>query len=230
MTDTGAAQATLSMPDDALAMLAWRLLPARQTHADRLRALLPSSLPRNVADEIRATPRLQRVLNAKLTETMPPYQSPGPAEPDGLADWEHRLIRLDVADTAAVVLLAGAVWHAATLKMMVMREALKEALAAIGHRAHALALRHADLTPVAASAIPPDGLRLTAERDGVLCLAAWADGLPPEPAGRVWLKLPPRHLETQPPTDIHRVHALPIVERCAQEVFEHGPIDDIDRA
>ena len=209
--------------DDPLTGLVWRLLPARQAHPERLRALMPPSLPDTAIDRMRATPRLQRLLNAKLAAAGALNQGrPGPS---GSAEWEGRLIRLDQPETAAVVLLAGAVWHAGTLKTMVMRETLRQVLAAIGRRAHAFALRHAELTPVAASAVPPAGLRMAAERDGTRCLAAWADGLPPGSAGRLRLKLSPRHLDGYSPTEIDRPHAGPIVERCAQEVFDHGPID-----
>jgi hypothetical protein len=94
-----------------------------------------------------------------------------------------------------VARLAGAIWHAASLRLVVTGKAAAELVATIGENAFAFGLRHAAASVTPAQAIGPSELAHAIDGDGLACLGAWLAGEPKPRRDAVLLRLPPEETE-----------------------------------
>ena len=129
-------------------------------------------------------PSVDHAEDARLAGASPELGEAGDA---GLAE----AAILGHPDLMEVARLAGAVWHARSLKLLVSGPAVAEVVSRIGRRAHAFGLRNAAAAVASTPASDPVALAGAIERDGLLCLGAGLLAGSPALRLRVLLRLPP---------------------------------------
>lgn len=138
------------------------------------------------------------------------------ARHEGLMPWQDELIdpqarwlmRLDQAGLRYAGLAAGALWHARSLRAMIMAKPRAQLLEALGEAVYGFAVAHVELAAEEGVIAEPEALLDAIGRDGTRCLAAWGEVLPAPAAPWFRLKLPE---DAPPPEERHRVHGLVII-------------------
>lgn len=145
--------------EDNLAALFLRLHPARISAA--LDPRLTPETVRKLTNCRRLHRRLAEPLRASFAkdDLWPPA-----AATELLATPEH---------PGELAGLAGAVWHAASLRLVVASKAATELIAAIGEAAFAFGLRQGAAAVAPAQGLAPSALAEAIARDGLACLGAW---------------------------------------------------------
>lgn len=160
--------------------------PIAVAHPERLSARLDPRLGAALIERLRACPRLRPRL-ARVLVAPPPLD--GEETGEGAGALAERLTECDPEELAR---LAGAVWHANALKLVISGKAVAELVQRIGPHARAFGLRNAALAVAEeAVATEPAELAQAIERDGLRCLGAWLARVPAETRARLLLRLPP---------------------------------------
>jgi hypothetical protein len=92
-------------------------------------------------------------------------------------------------DPQGAARLAGAIWHSASLRLIVTGKAAAELVAAIGENAFTFGLRHAAAAIAPAQTHRPSDLAEAIEHDGLACLGAWLSAEPKARRDAVLLRL-----------------------------------------
>jgi hypothetical protein len=91
--------------------------------------------------------------------------------------------------------LAGAVWHAASLRLVVTGKAASELVAAVGEKVFTFGLRHAAMAVAPARTTRPSELAEAIDCDGLSCLGAWLAAEPKPRRNALLLRLSPEEVE-----------------------------------
>ncbi|MGI9506683.1 MAG: SctK family type III secretion system sorting platform protein [Geminicoccaceae bacterium] len=174
-------------------------LPASYCHAERLRALLPEGLSSCMRDRRLQSPRLRHRLSMLLSERF----SLSPLTADDLNTAAGRFARLEGEVLTRALRLAGAIWHAQSLRKIILAEPLRELIERLGRDDYRTALGAIDLSPAGDNGdedIDVDALMARIEQDGLLLINAWCHHQPRALGARLKLKLPPcPAVDDQPP-------------------------------
>ncbi|MGQ4274900.1 nodulation protein NolU [Terrihabitans sp. B22-R8] len=171
-------------------------------HPARLASCLAPGLDFETIGKMQAAPRLH-VRLARLA-----FGSAFPIE----AEWGPDVLR--GADPERVALLAGAVWHARSLLMLVSGQQLATLAQHVGRDIHSFGVRHVSHSVSEEAIDQPDRLADAIRRDGLACLRAWLGEYSPLERRRVILRLDPATpLEAFEFSPQHRSAAKSIVER-----------------
>ncbi len=146
------------------------------------------------------------------------------AQHEGLVPWQDALIdpaarwlmRLDQAGLRYAGLAAGALWHARSLRNMIMAKPRTQLLEALGDAIYGFAVAHVELSAEETVVAEPEALLEAIGRDGLGCLAAWGEVLPEAAAPWFRLKLP---ADAPLPEERHRVHGLVIIACIRDELL-----------
>ncbi|MDI4231932.1 nodulation protein NolU [Bradyrhizobium sp. Arg237L] len=156
-------------------------------HPSRIAAALDQRLTAETIRKLQNCRRLEQRLAAQMKPGLVAQDLwPIPASADFLAC---------PANPQAVARLAGAIWHAASLRLVVTGKAAAELVATIGEKAFAFGLRHAAASVGPAQAIGPSELAHAIDRDGLACLGAWLAGEAKPRRDAVLLRLSPEDTE-----------------------------------
>ena len=90
---------------------------------------------------------------------------------------------------------AGAVWHAASLRLVVTGKAASELVAMVGEQTFTFGLRHAAAAVAPAHTTSPSELAEAIERDGLACLGAWLMAEPKPRRDALLLRLSAENVE-----------------------------------
>lgn len=205
------------------ARLRFERLPAAYCHPDRVGKLLPDGLPAGFRDQLMGSARLRLRLSSLLARRF----ALAPCCAGDLTTPEGRFAQLEGEDLTSALKRVGAIWHAKTIRKIILAEPLRHLIRQLGRDNHRAALRFIDLAadeevpnadPSAADddeqALPHvDKLLGKIERDGLIALNAWCQHQSAALAGRLRLKLPPcPEIDDQPPVS-HQDRGLMIVDR-----------------
>jgi hypothetical protein len=193
----------------------------RSAHPDRVRACLDLRLSdavvKRLADSERVGPRVAEVMlhrHGLSPQALDEYYRSAP-RPASEADI-HPLLRCDLAQCAC---LAGAAWHARSLKQCLSGKVVADLTARIGQGARAFGLRNANLA--VSSQVYAGAVELAAaiNDDGLRCIGALVSSKDAVLRALVRLRLPPgTPAEAGTFGDEHLRHASAIVERALAEL------------
>ncbi|MBO0764025.1 MAG: hypothetical protein J2P50_05490 [Hyphomicrobiaceae bacterium] len=199
--------------------------PARHlpsVHPDRVRACLDPRLSAAVAQRLADSERVgwrvaeiilyRHGLNPAMLDDF--YGRAAPAS-SSEADI-HPLLHCDLEDCAR---LAGAAWHARSLKQCVSGKLVADLTALIGHRTRAFGLRNANLAVCSQVVTGAAELAAAINDDGFRCIGALLSSKDWALRGLVHVRLPPgTPAEAVAFGDEHVRHAPAIIERALAEL------------
>jgi hypothetical protein len=190
-------------------------------HPQRLAGALDHRLSAAVIGRLQNCVRLHERLASLLIQ--PQGGSPDDASADdltALAERRATFERLFQADLREVSHIAGAAWHALSLRQMIRGRDVADLVAQIGQRAHAFGLRRDGIAPALRS-IAPGALAERIERDGYACLVAWFSSFPPSMRQQLHLRLPPGiAADSLELSDAHQRLALGLIDPVLSELDE----------
>jgi hypothetical protein len=167
-------------------------------HPRRLADTLDSRLSAPVVRRLQNCARLHDRIAALLIQRHPGGSNDALAD-DAAALAERRATfdRLFQVDLKEASSLAGAAWHALSLRQMIRGRDVADLVAQIGQRAHAFGLRRDGVAPALRSVAPalravaPGALAEYIARDGYACLGVWFSSFPPPMRQQLLVRLPP---------------------------------------
>ena len=142
---------------------------------------------------------------------------------------EARFAKLEGEALKNALKCVGAIWHARSIRQIILAEPLRQLIEGLGRDNHRAALRHIDLAAEDDAAAAGNGvdddkqasaevdkLLDRIERDGLIAVNAWCHHQPAALAGRLRLKLPPcPEVDDEPPAS-HQDRGLMIVDRVVK--------------
>lgn len=205
--------------------LRFERLAGAYCHPDRIAKLLPESLPNGFRDRLQGSKRLRGRLSERLAERF----ALKPCDMDDLTTPEGRFAALEGESLQKALRRAGAIWHARSIRKIILAERLRVLVEWLGRDNHRAALRFIDLSPE--DALPASGdtgaddetpdlqtLMGRIERDGLITVNAWCRHQPAALAARLRLKLPPCPEVDDEPPETHRDRGLMIVDRVVMSL------------
>ena len=214
--------------------LRFERLPAAYSHPDRIADLLPEGLPTRFRDRLQGSSRLRPRLSALLAKR----RALAPCTLQDLATPEGRFVQLEGEDLENALRRIGAIWHARTIRKIILSERLRELIERLGRDNHRAALRFIELAPEDdgegdGDAVDVDALMGLIERDSLIAVNAWCRQQPAALGERLRLKLRPcPDVDDEPPAS-HRDRGVMIVDRVVMTlaVDLHGETSHVhDRA
>jgi hypothetical protein len=192
-------------------------------HPQRVADVLDNRLSATVVGRLQDCPRLHQ----RIAQLLIPPQA---GDSNDMADDEadpadrqatfERLFRADLKEAAS---LAGAAWHALSLRQMVRSRDVADLVAHIGQRAHAFGLRHAGVAPALRS-IPPAALAERIVRDGTACLGVWFSSFPPSMRQLLQVRLPPATADALEWSNAQQSQALALIDPVLSELGESSNV------
>ena len=162
-------------------------------HPRRLVDALGSRLSAPLVRRLQSCTRLHDRIAPLLIQREDGGSNDTPADDaTALAERRATFERLFQADLKQASSLAGAAWHALSLRHMIRGRDVADLVAQIGQRAHAFGLRHDGVAP-ALHHIAPDALAEHIARDGYACLGVWVSSFPPPMRQQLQVRLPPEN-------------------------------------
>ncbi len=208
------------------ARLRFERLPAAYCHPERLAKLLPDGLPADFRDRLIGSTRLRLRLSFLLAR----WFQLAPCCAGELETPEGRFAQLEGAPLESVIRRIGAIWHARTVRKIILAEPLRQLIESLGRDNYQAALHFIDLAPEDDAAdqgadddeqdLPNvEDLLGWIERDGLIAVNAWCRHQPAALAGRLRLKLPPcPEVDDKPPAS-HQDRGLMIVDCVVQTLL-----------
>ena len=187
-------------------------------HPQRIADVLDPRLSTAVVGRLQGCPRLHGRIAQLLMQPSTGDSNDMPAGGD-LADPQATFERLFRADLKQASALAGAAWHASSLRQMIRGRDVADLVAQIGHRAHAFGLRRAGAAP-ALNSITPGALAERIARDGDACLVIWFSSFPPSMRQQLHVRLPPASAGAPEWSDAQRSLALDLIDPVLSELDE----------
>lgn len=206
----------------------WKGLPSQgatrlvlAAHPQRMSDALDRRLTEATVERLRSCARL----HARIAPLLVPRLG-GDATDTGAddatvpADRQATFDRLGRIDLNEASCLAGAAWHALSLRQMIRRSEVADLVARIGRRAHAFGSRREGIAPVMHS-LTPDALAEHIMRDGYACLGVWFLSVPTSMRQQLLIRLPPGTPAEAPElSDAQRLRALDLIDPVLTEFDE----------
>ena len=189
-------------------------MPAAYIHADRFPECIPD-IPAPLAIRLLGCARLQPNLSQLILEH---YHLEECAEADFMDAPSHFCL-LDVEQLRRVGELAGGIWHARSLRSIVLGRELATILADFDPQLHGLALENVDLSPEPERSLDPAALAEAIRRDGMHCLSAFLARLPAPLRRRVLLRFPDGSPVGSLVSELHAALGPVIIDRIAGRVL-----------
>lgn len=189
-------------------------------HPQRLADALDHRLSASVVGRLQYCPRLHDRIAPLLMQ--PQDDDANDTRTDDattLADRRAIFERLFSADLEHASLLAGAGWHALSLRQIIRGRDVADLVAQIGQRAHAFGLRREGAAPALRS-VASGALAKKITADGRACLAVWFSSFPPPMRQQLLVRLPP---ESAPPpewSEAQQKLALGLIDPVLSELDE----------
>lgn len=143
---------------------------------------LPESLACNIAENERLRPKVSSII-------LSAYGLEECSEP--LDEAEADIVTLPFETLTRVAVIAGSIWNANWLRLVIDRSVLVEVFGDSGHSHYSFAISNAHLAGSQSDpAITGRTVAAAVLTDGFGCLLSWVNSLPPSFSGRVWLKFP----------------------------------------
>ncbi|MEH2628705.1 hypothetical protein V1292_006760 [Bradyrhizobium sp. AZCC 1719] len=202
----------MAPPDAARLVLA--------AHPRRLADTLDSRLSVAVIGRLQGCPRLHARIAPLLIR--PEVDGPGDMPADdatALANRRATFERLFQVDLKQASSLAGAAWHARSLRQMIRGRDVADLVAQIGQRAHAFGLRREGFAP-ALHSVASGALAERITRDGYACLGVWFSSFPQPMRQQLCVRLPPESAESSEWSDAQRRLALGLIDPVLSELDE----------
>jgi hypothetical protein len=205
----------------------WKEMPSHEAarlvlaaHPQRLADALDSRLSAAVVGRLQSCPRL----HDRIASLLIPRQADGSndtAADDAAipADRQATFERLFQADLKEASSLAGAAWHALSLRQMIRGRDVADLIAHIGQRAHAFGLRRDGVAP-ALHSVAPGALAERIAHDGYACLGVWFWSFPPSMRQQLHVRLPPEVADCSEWSDSQRSLALGLMDPVLSELDE----------
>jgi len=190
------------------------LMPATYIHADRFPECVPDVSPPLAARLLRCA-RLQHNLSQLILDH---YRLEVCTEADFM-DARSQVCLLDAQQLLRVGELAGGIWHARSLRALILGRTLATILADFAPQLHGLALENADLSQEPERSLDPAALAEAIRRDGMDCLSAFLARLSAPIRRRVLLKFRPGSPIGSPVSDLHAALGPVIIDRIAAQVL-----------
>jgi hypothetical protein len=166
-------------------------------HPQRLVHALDSRLSITVIGRLQSCPRLHDRIASLLIQRQAGGSDDAAADDaTTIADRRATFERLFHADLKEASSVAGAAWHALSLRQMIRGRDVTDLVAQIGQRAHAFGLRRDGVAP-ALHSVTPSALAKQIAHDGYACLGVWFSSFPPSMRQQLHVRLPPG--STEPP-------------------------------
>ena len=189
-------------------------------HPRRLADTLDSRLSAAVVSRLQGCPRLHDRIAPLLIQ--PQNDEPNDTRADDattLGDRRAVFERLFRADLKQALLLAGAAWHAQSLRQMIRGRDVADLVAQIGQRAHAFGLRRDGVAPALRS-VEPGALAEHIARDGNACVVVWFSSFPPPMRQQLLVRLPPESAPSPEWSDAQQQLALSLIDPVLSELDE----------
>jgi Bacterial type III secretion apparatus protein (OrgA_MxiK)/YOP proteins translocation protein K (YscK) len=193
-----------------LAEFCWQ--PAAYIHPDRFHPCVPD-LPRVLADQLLDTPRLRN----KLSNIIIAHYRLGTCV-DDLASHQVRPSLWVAERLIRLAYFAGAVWHAHSLRRLILGRWLAVALSGFDPALRETALANLDLAPEDVAPLAGIELAEAIRLDGIRCLGAWIGQLPENVRSRVVLKFSVSSAIDGATSAIHQRRGASIINRLATQV------------
>ena len=187
-------------------------------HPRKLAGALDNRLSAAVVGRLQGCPRLHDRIAPLLIQPQTADASNTLAD-DATAPADRRATfeRLFSTDLKQASSLAGAAWHALSLRQMIRRSDVTELVAQIGQRAHAFGLRR-DGVALALRSVAPGALAERIARDGHACLVIWYSSFPPPMRQQLLVRLPPESTEAPEWSDAQHEQALGLINPVLAEL------------
>jgi hypothetical protein len=189
-------------------------MPAAYIHGDRFPECIPD-IPAPLAIRLLSCARLQRNLSQLILEH---FHLDECTEADFMDAASHFCL-LDAEALRRVGELAGGIWHARSLRSIVLGRALATILADFEPQLHGFALENVDLSPESERPLDPAALAEAIRRDGMHCLSAFFAHLPAPLRRRVLLKFPDGSPVSSLVSELHAALGPVIIDRIAERVL-----------
>lgn len=189
-------------------------------HPQRLADALDSRLSAAVVSRLQGCPRLHdRIAPLLIQPQDDDTNDPRAGDTTTLADWRATFERLFRADLKQASSLAGAAWHALSIRQMIRGRDVADLVAQIGQRAHAFGLRRDGVAPALRS-VAPGTLAEQIARDGHACLIVWFSSLPPPMRQQLLVRLAPESAVSPEWSDAQQKLALGLIDPVLSELDE----------
>ena len=189
-------------------------------HPRRLADALDGRLSAAVVGRLQGCPRLHERIAPLLIQPQIGDPNDTPAdEAATLADRQATFERLFQVDLKQASSLAGAAWHALSLRQMIRGRDVADLVAQIGARAHAFGLRRDGIAPALRS-VAPGALAEQIARDGYACLGVWFASFPSPMRQQLHVRLPPGSAESPEWNDAQQRLALDLIDPVLSELDE----------
>lgn len=156
---------------------------------------------------------------ARGSNDTPAYDATALAERSTTFD---RLFQVDLKEASS---LAGAAWHALSLRQMIRGRDVADLVAQIGQRAHAFGLRRDGVAPALRS-VAPDALAEHITRDGYACISVWVSSFPPPMQQLLHVRLPPESALCPEWSDAQQALALGLMDPVLSELDESTHVSE----
>ncbi|MDQ8726885.1 nodulation protein NolU [Bradyrhizobium sp. LHD-71] len=192
---------------------------ALAAHPQRLADAFDRRLSVAVVSRLQGCPRLHERI-ATLLLHQRGADSSGSIADNAPAERRETFERLFQVDLKEASHLAGAAWHAHSLRQIIHGRDVADLIARIGRRAHAFGLRRGGVAPAMRSPAS-DALAEQIERDGHACLGVWFSSFPSSMRQQLYLRLPPdTAAETPDLSDAQQKLALGLIDPVLSELDE----------
>ena len=189
-------------------------------HPQRLADALDHRLSAAVVSRLQGCPRLHDRIAPLLMQPQDDHANDTCADDaTTLADRRAIFERLFRADLEQASLLAGAAWHALSLRQIIRGRDVADLVAQIGQRAHAFGLRREGVAPALRS-VAPGALAEQITRDGRACLVVWFSSFPPPMRQQLLVRLPPESAPPPESSEAQQKLALGLIDPVLSELDE----------
>lgn len=199
---------------EATAAALFERLPGLYVHPDRTREWLPE-LPAEIGRSLLKCERLIPRLSVVITQH---YALPALEEDGGL---DLSIGMLSFNSLVQVSRLAGAIFHAGQIRMLISRPAIAALFAGVEDWGHGYVMGQMEMAPPSSEGLesaPPT--EETIVRDGQLCFRAWLGELSAPAAQRIALKFP-KDFETGPLPPEFEAYGPGIVRAAGRGMLDH---------
>jgi hypothetical protein len=205
----------------------WKEMPSHDAarlvlaaHPQKLANALDSRLSTAVVSRLQSCPRLHGRIAPLLIQPQAGGSDDTSADDATISADRHATFeRLFQADLKQASFLAGAAWHALSLRQMIRGRDVTELVAHIGQRAHAFGLLR-DGVATALHSVTPGSLAERIARDGDACLGVWFSSFPPSLRQQLHVRLPPGSTEHPDWSDAQHRLALGLMDPVLSELDE----------